>query len=50
LRRIVRTGDEGFLFRSSHGTPLTRDGEAYLLCKYVRLAAERSLGKCSGAW
>jgi site-specific recombinase XerD len=40
LRRIIRAdSNEGFLFTSARGTPLTRDGVAYLLCKYVRLAA-----------
>lgn len=41
LRRIipsVKTGD--VLFRNSCGEPLTRDGVAYLLSKYVRRAAE----------
>jgi len=43
LRRIIRAGkNEDFLFTSARGTPLTRDGAAYLLCKYVRLAAERT--------
>jgi integrase/recombinase XerD len=40
LRRIIRTetGD-AWLFRNANGAPLTRDGVAYLLGKYVRLAA-----------
>lgn len=43
LRRIIPAdSNEDFLFRNTRGTPLTRDGAAYLLCKYVRLAAERS--------
>jgi site-specific recombinase XerD len=43
LRRIIRAGrNEDVLFTSVRGTPLTRDGAAYLLCKYVRRAAERS--------
>jgi integrase/recombinase XerD len=42
LRRIIRTGrTEDFLFNNTRGTPLTRDGAAYVLAKYVRLAAER---------
>lgn len=40
LRRIIRTetGD-ALLFRNANGASLTRDGVAYLLGKYVRLAA-----------
>jgi integrase/recombinase XerD len=41
LGRIIR--DEGrndILFQSHRGTPLTRDGVAYLLQKYVRLASK----------
>jgi integrase/recombinase XerD len=40
LHRIVRERTEDFLFRNSRGTPLTRDGVAYLLRKYVRLATQ----------
>ena len=32
----------GFLFRNALGAPLTRDGVAYLLGKYVRLAAQHA--------
>ena len=40
LRRIIPTGKaEDVLFRNVRGAPLTRDGVAYLLTKYVRLAA-----------
>jgi len=43
LRRIMRAGRaEDFLFRNIHGAPLTRDGVAYLLDKYVRLAGQQS--------
>ena len=43
LRRIICADrNEHVLFTSTRGTPLTRDGAAYLLGKYVRLAAERS--------
>jgi integrase/recombinase XerD len=41
LRRIIpvmKTGD--VLFRNNCGAPLTRDGVAYVLSKYVRRAAE----------
>ena len=42
LHRIMRAGTaEGFLFRNSRGSPLTRDGVAYLLRKYVRVAAQQ---------
>lgn len=41
LRRIIPTkGGNELLFQSHRGTPLTRDGAAYLLRKYVRLAAK----------
>ncbi len=41
LRRITRPeGNNEVLFQSHQGTPLTRDGAAYLLQKYVRLAAK----------
>jgi integrase/recombinase XerD len=41
LRRIIRpNGGNDHLFRSNKGAPLTRDGVAYLLRKYVRLAAK----------
>jgi integrase/recombinase XerD len=43
LRRIIPTGRaEDILFRNIRGGPLTRDGVAYLLTKYVRLAAQRT--------
>ena len=43
LRRIIRTGRaEGTLFRNVRGEALTRDGVAYLLTKYVRLAAQNA--------
>jgi integrase/recombinase XerD len=48
LRGLIRPGkSEELLFRNSRGAPLTRDGVAYLLHKYVRLAAQqlRSLQK-----
>ena len=42
LRRLIRPGKpEDLLFRNSRGTPLTRDGVAYLLNKYVRVAAQQ---------
>lgn len=42
LQRIMRgEAADGFLFRSSRGSPLTRDGAAYLLRKYVRVAAQQ---------
>lgn len=41
LRRIIRADRaEDTLFRNVRGAPLTRDGVAYLLTKYVRLAAQ----------
>jgi len=41
LGRIIRAEDSNdILFRSRQGTPLTRDGVAYILQKYVRLAAK----------
>jgi site-specific recombinase XerD len=44
LRRIILDGrTEDVLFRNACGAPLTRDGVAYLLSKYVRRAAEQSL-------
>ena len=43
LRRIIRTGSaDELLFRNTRGAPLTRDGVAYLLGKYVRLAAQHA--------
>lgn len=45
LRRLIGTGRaEDTLFRNARGTPLTRDGVAYLLAKYVRLAAQNAPG------
>jgi integrase/recombinase XerD len=41
LRRIIRgEGSNDVLFQSHRGAPLTRDGVAYLLQKYVRLVAK----------
>ena len=41
LRRIIRAECRNDIrFQSHRGTPLTRDGVAYLLQKYVRLAAK----------
>jgi integrase/recombinase XerD len=40
LRQIVGESAEGEIFRSARGNPLSRDGVAYLLEKYVRRAAE----------
>lgn len=41
LKRIIRNESGGdILFQSHRGTPLTRDGVAYLLKKYVRVAAK----------
>jgi len=43
LRRIIRAGkSDDVLFRNTLGAPLTRDGVAYLLGKYVRLAARQT--------
>jgi site-specific recombinase XerD len=33
---------EDLLFRNTRGAPLTRDGAAYLLRKYVRIAAQQA--------
>ena len=43
LHRIipVKSGED-FLFRNTRGAPLTRDGVAYLLRKYVRSAAQHA--------
>jgi integrase/recombinase XerD len=45
MKRIIRVerGDDT-IFRSQRGAPLTRDGVAYLIQKYVRLAAKTSPG------
>lgn len=41
LRRIIRVeGSNEVLFQNHQGAPLTRDGVAYILQKYVRLAAK----------
>lgn len=41
LREILEiVPPEGVIFRSASGMPLTRDGVAYLIDKYVRLASE----------
>lgn len=43
LRRIIHVGTtEDHLFRNARGAPLTRDGVAYLLSKYVQVAAEHA--------
>lgn len=42
LRRIMTQRAEDTLFRNVRGAPLTRDGVAYLLTKYVRLAAQNT--------
>jgi integrase/recombinase XerD len=43
LRRIIRAAkSDDVLFRNTLGAPLTRDGVAYLLGKYVRLAARQT--------
>ena len=41
LRQIVNESADGKIFRNARGWPLTRDGVAYLLGKYVRRASER---------
>lgn len=46
LRRLVTTaasGPDDLVFRSARGAPLTRDGVAYLIAKYVRRASESCL-------
>jgi integrase/recombinase XerD len=41
LRRIIPAeGGDSLVFRNTRGAPLTRDGVAYLLTKYVRLAVQ----------
>jgi integrase/recombinase XerD len=46
LRRIIHIeGRNDILFQSHRGTPLTRDGVAYVLQKYVRLAAKSNLAQ-----
>lgn len=41
LRRLIRVDEtRDVIFRSARGLQLTRDGAAYILCKYVRRAAE----------
>src|SRR6202453_4343101 len=41
LRRIIRSdGSNDVLFQNRQGSPLTRDGAAYILQKYVGLAAK----------
>jgi integrase len=43
LHRIIPAKSaEDFLFRNTRGAPLTRDGVAYLLRKYVRSAAQHT--------
>lgn len=39
-RLCIHPADDGLLFRSARGSPLTRDGVAYLLDKYARAAAQ----------
>ena len=47
LRRIIRVeGSNDVLFQSRQGVPLTRDGVAYILQKYVRLAAKSNAAPC----
>ena len=41
LRRIIPIGSDDALFRNAVGRPLSRDGVAYLIQKYVQTAAER---------
>ena len=42
LRPILKTNSEDeFIFRNARGFPLTRDGVAYLIRKYVHLASEK---------
>lgn len=41
LRHIVSTSNDDFVFRSARGTPLGRDGVAYILDKYVSDAARQ---------
>jgi site-specific recombinase XerD len=42
LSRLIHSDDRaGLVFRSAAGRPLSRDGAAYLLSKYVRLAATK---------
>jgi integrase/recombinase XerD len=40
LMRVQKPAD--LLFRNTRGAPLTRDGVAYLLRKYVRIAAQQA--------
>jgi integrase/recombinase XerD len=41
LRRVIRTeGGNDVIFKSHRGTPLSRDGVAYLLRKYFRIATK----------
>jgi len=43
LHRLMRVQKaEDLLFRNTRGAPLTRDGVAYLLRKYVRIAAQQT--------
>ena len=43
LRRLIGGRPAGeVLFRNAHGAPLTRDGVAYILAKYVSLAAQHA--------
>ncbi len=41
LRRILPASGDDLLFRNALGKPLSRDGVAYLIQKYARIAAER---------
>lgn len=47
LHRIMQTEGTDAIFQSHRGTPLTRDGVAYLLQKYVRRAAKNKPALCS---
>jgi integrase/recombinase XerD len=42
LRQIISVSGEELIFKNSKGAPLTRDGVAYVLNKYVRLAVPRT--------
>jgi len=42
VKKLVDEGKKVIVFRNVRGAPLTRDGVAYLLTKYVRLAAQNA--------
>ena len=44
LRALPGAGTDEPVFRNGRGTPLTRDGVAYIIAKYVRRAAETRPG------